>query len=91
MCLLYVSNDALESVYKMGGKSASRKFEPPQKRMGSFENMVMSLFPRVRPQFKLQCFYKTGTEKKIDANSIDCFCGHRNTLFQAMGCSYFIV
>ena len=54
----------------------------------SFEIMVMSYFQLVRPQCKMENFYTTGTQKRIDANSVDGFCGHCNTVFQIMGCYY---
>ena len=69
----------------MGEKSASRRFKPPQKRMGSFENMVMLLFQRVRPQFKLECFYMTGTEKKMMLIALTAFVGTATLCFKLWG------
>ena len=57
-------------------------------KMKVFENMVMSYFQRVKPQCKVQSFYSTGTQKKIDACSFDGFFGHCNTVFGVMGCYY---
>ena len=48
----------------------------------------MSYFRRVRPQCKVESLYRTGTQKKVDAYSVDCFCGHWNIAFEAMGCYY---
>ena len=64
------------------------KFTPRQNKMSSFENMVISYFQRVRPQCKVENFYTTGAQKKIDAYSVDGFCGHCNTEFERIGCYY---
>ena len=50
--------------------------------------MVMSYFHRVRPQCKVESFDTTGTQNKNDAYNVDSFCGHCNTVFEAMGCYY---
>ena len=52
----------------------------------SFEDTFMSYFQRVRQQCKAESFYTTGTQKRIDAYSVDGFCVHRNTVFDAMVC-----
>ena len=54
----------------------------------SFENMVMSYFQRTRPDCKIESFYTTGRQKKIDCFIVDGFCSHCNTVFEAMGCFY---
>ena len=48
----------------------------------------MSYFQRARPDCKIESFYTTGRQKKIDRFSVDGFCSHCNTVFQAMGCFY---
>ena len=68
--------------------SESGKFKPCQNKMKSQENMVMSNFWRVRPEFKVESSYTTGTQKKIDAYSVGGFCGHCNAVFEAMGWYY---
>ena len=65
--------------------SESGKLETRQNKTRSFGNMVILSFQRVRPQFKEESFYTTVTQKKIDANSNDGFCGHCSTAFEAMG------
>ena len=50
--------------------------------------MVMSFSQRVRPQCKFESSYTTATQKNIDAYSVDGFCGHCNTVFEAMGIYY---
>ena len=68
----------------------SDKFTPRQNKTRSFENMVMSYFQRFRPQCEVESFkflHDRYTEK-VDAYKIDGFCGHCNTVFQAMGCFY---
>ena len=48
----------------------------------------MSYFPRTRPDRKIESFYNTGRQKKIDCFSVDAFCSHCKTVFEAMGCFY---
>ena len=50
--------------------------------------MVMSYFQRTRPDCKIESFYTTGRQKKNDCFSVDGFCSHCNTVFEAMGCFY---
>ena len=48
----------------------------------------MSYFQREKPDGKTECFYTTGTEKKIDCFKADGFCAHCKSVFEAMGCFY---
>ena len=66
----------------------SNRFKPQQNKTRNFENMVMSFFQRQRPECKIESFYTTGTQKKIDCFKVDGFCAHCNTVFDAMGCFY---
>ena len=50
--------------------------------------MVMSYFQRTGPDWKNESFYTTGRQKKIDRFSVDGFCSHCNTVFEAIGCFY---
>ena len=50
--------------------------------------MVMSYFQRQKPDCKIESFYTTGTQKKIDCFKVDGFCAHCNAVFEAMGCFY---
>ena len=68
--------------------SETSRFIPRQNKTRSFENMVMSHFQRTRPECKIQSFFTTGRQKKIDCFSVDGFCSHCNTVFKAMGCFY---
>ena len=54
----------------------------------SFENMVMSCFQLSRPECEIESCFTTGRQKKIDGFSVDGFCSHCNTVFEAMGCFY---
>ena len=65
------------------------RFEPQQNKSRNFENMVMSHFQIQEPDCKIESFYTTGTEKKIDCFKADGFCTHCNTVFEAMGCFYY--
>ena len=66
----------------------SDSFKPQQNNCRNFENMVMSYFQRQRPDCKIESFYTTGTQKKIDCSKVDGFCAHCNTVFEAMDCFY---
>ena len=68
--------------------SEMSRFIPRQNRTRSFENMVMSYFQWTRPECKIESFFTTGRQKKIDCFSVDGFCSHCNTVFEAMGCFY---
>ena len=66
--------------------SQTSRFAPRQNKTRSFENIVLSYFQRTRPDFKIESFYTTGKQKKIDRFSVDGFCSHCNTVFEAIGC-----
>ena len=68
--------------------SETSRFTPRQNRTRSFENMVMSYFQRKRPKCEIESFFTTCRQKKIDCFSVDGFCSHCNTVFEAMGCVY---
>ena len=68
--------------------SETSRFTPRQNKTRSFEKMVMSYFQPKRPDCKIESFYTTGRQKKIDCFSVDGFCSHCKTLFVAMGCFY---
>ena len=48
----------------------------------------MSYFQPTRLDCKIESFYTTGSQKKIDPFSVDGFCSHCKTVFEAMGCFY---
>ena len=50
--------------------------------------MIKSYFQRTRPDYKIESFYTTGRQKKIDCFSVDGFCSHCIIVFEAMGCFY---
>ena len=68
--------------------SERRRFKTRQNKTRSFENMVMSYFGRTRPECARESSFTTGRQKKIDCFSVDGFCSHCNTVFEAMGCFY---
>ena len=83
----FISQTMPRGLYrKWGLGSESGNFTPRKNKTRSFENMVLSYFQRVRPQCKVESFYTTGTQRKIDAYSVDGFGGHCNFVFEAMGC-----
>ena len=68
--------------------SETSRFIPRQNKTRSFDNMVMFYFQRTRPEGKIESFFTTGRQKKIDCFSVDGFFSHCNTVFEAMGCFY---
>ena len=66
----------------------SNRYNPQQNKSRNFEHMVMSYFQSQRPECKIESFYTTGTQKKIDCFKVDGFCAHCNTVFETMGCFY---
>ena len=50
--------------------------------------MVMSYFQRARPEWEIESFFTIGRQRKIGCFSVDGFCSHCNTVFEAMGCFY---
>ena len=66
----------------------SNRNKPQQNKSRKVENMVMSYFPRQTPDRKIESFYTTGTQKKIDCFKVDGFCAHCKIVFEAMGCFY---
>ena len=68
--------------------SETSGFIPRQNQTRSFENMVMSYFQRTRPECKIESFFTTSRQKKIDCFKVDGFCSHCNTVFEPMGCFY---
>ena len=66
----------------------SNRFKPQQNKPRNFENMVFSYFQRQRFDCKIESFYTTGTQKKIDSFKADDFCAFCKTVFEAMGCFY---
>ena len=64
------------------------RFTPRQSETCRFECMFMSFFQRARPEYKIESFYTIGSQKKNDCFSVERFCSHCNTVFEAMGCFY---
>ena len=68
--------------------SETSRFTPRQNKTHRSENMVLSYFQRTRPKFAIESFFTTDRPKKIDCLSVNGFCSHCNTVFEAMGCLY---
>ena len=68
--------------------SETSRFKPRQNKTSSLEKMVMSFFQQIKPECEIESFFTTGRQKKIDWFSVDGFCSHCNTVFDAMGCFY---
>ena len=67
----------------------TQNFKAMQNRVQTFENMVMSYFQGIRPEGKFESFFTTVTQKKIDCLSVDGYCNHCKTVFEAMGCYFY--
>ena len=50
--------------------------------------MVMSFYQESRPECKIESFFRSGKQKKIDCFNVDGYCDHCKTVFEAMGCYY---
>ena len=66
----------------------SIRFKPQHNKSRNSENTVKSYFQRQRPDCKIESFYTTGIQKKVDCFKVNGFCAHCNTVFEAMGCFY---
>ena len=66
--------------------SETGRFMPRQNKTRSFENMVMTYFQRNRTDFEIESLFTTGRQKKTYCFSVDGFCSHCNSAFEAMGC-----
>ena len=66
----------------------SQKVRARTNRSRTFENMVMSYLQSQRPECKIESYYKTGKQKKIDCFSVDGFCANCNSVFEATGCYF---
>ena len=66
----------------------SQKFKARTNKSRTFEIMVMSYLQSQRPECLIESYYTTGKQKKIEFLSVDGFCAHCDTVFEAMG-SYF--
>ena len=65
--------------------SETKRFIFRQNKSRSFENIVLSYFQQSRPDCKIESNVTTGRQKKNDCFSVDGFCYHCNTVFEAMG------
>ena len=65
-----------------------QRFKPRQNESRSFENLVMSYFQRIKPDCRDESFNTSGIQERFDCFNADGFCGHCNSVFEAMGCYY---
>ena len=65
-----------------------QRFKPRSIKTRSFENMVLAFLLNSRPECNIQSFYTTGNQRKVDSFSVDGFCSHCNTIFEALSCFY---
>ena len=69
----------------------SHMFKTQQNKSRNFENIVMSYFQRQIPDCKIESFYTTGFQKKIDCFKADGFCAHCNTVLRLWAASIITV
>ena len=48
----------------------------------------MSFYQETRPECKIESFFTSGKQKKIDCFNVDGYCDHCETVFEAMGRYY---
>ena len=65
-----------------------QKFKARHNQTRNFENMVMSFYQESRPECKIESFFTSEKQKKIDCFNVDGYCDHCKTVFEAMGCYY---
>ena len=65
-----------------------REFQLRQNKSRGFEKRFMSYFQRARLDYRIEGFGTTETQKKNYCFNADGFCGHCNTVFEALGCYY---
>ena len=69
----------------------SQKIRARTNRSRTFENMLISYLQSQRLECKIESYYTTGKQKKVDYFSVDGICAHCSTVFEAMGCYFFSV
>ena len=69
----------------------TQKHKARQNRVRTIENMAMSNFQATRPESKIESYYPTGKQKKNGCFSVDGYCNHCKTVFEAMGCYFHFV
>ena len=67
-----------------------QKFEARHNQFCNFEKMVMSFYQETRPKCKIESFFTSDKQKKIDCFNVDGYCDHCKTVFESMGCYYHI-
>ena len=65
-----------------------QKFKATHNRTRNFEKTVMSFYQETRPECKIESFFTSEKQKKIDCFNVDGYCDHCRTVFEAMGCNY---
>ena len=65
-----------------------QKFKARHNRTRNFENMVMSFYQETRSACKIESFFTSGKQKKIDCFNVDGYCYYCKTVCEAMGCYY---
>ena len=48
----------------------------------------MFFYQETRPKCKIESFFTSGKQKKINCFNVDVYCDHCKTVFEAMGCYY---
>ena len=69
----------------------TQKFKARHNRVRTIEIVVMAYFQATRLECKIESYYATGKHKKIDCFSVDGYCNHCRTVFEAMVCYFHFV
>ena len=67
----------------------TQKFKSRQNRVRTVERMVFTCFQATRPQFEIERYYRTETQKKINSFSVHGYCNRFKTLLEQWGIIFF--
>ena len=80
--------DMPTGMYTRWEKTEQGKFKPHYNKQQRFEQIVMRYAQEVNPECNIQSIHTTGDQKRIGPYSVDGFCAHCNTIYEAMGCYF---
>ena len=67
-----------------------QKFKARQDKIRKFENMVIYFYQATRPECTIESSFCTTGKKKKVIFIVHGFCGHCQTIFEALGCYYYL-
>ena len=66
--------------------SETNRLKARNNRTRNCDSLIMSFYQELRPECKIESFYTTGKQKKIDCFHVGDYCDDSKTLYEAMGC-----